>query len=104
MILALQLLLVTCTEIRCLGRLSLDHLIETVTAFLIVPSLELILLMSLFLWHGGFRAIYGDEDLFLLPLCLVQSSHCICTAIECSSSHNELGIQAELDSKVFMKD
>jgi hypothetical protein len=35
---------------------------------------------------------------------LVQSCNGISTTIEGSSSHNELGIQAELDSKVFMKD
>jgi hypothetical protein len=103
-ILALENLLASCSEIRCLRLLSLYHLIETVTAFLIALSLILILLMSLFLWHDGFRAINGDEDLLLLPLFLVQSSDGISTAIEGSSSHNELGIQAELDSKVFMKD
>ena len=103
-ILALEYLLVSCSEIRCLRLLSLYHLIETVTAFLIALSLILILLMSLFLWHDGSRAIYRDEDLFLLPLFLVQSCNGISTTIEGSSSHNELGIQAELDSKVFMKD
>ena len=83
MILALEYLLASCSEIRCLRLLSLYHLIETVTAFLIALSLILILLMTLF---------------------LVQSSDGISTTIEGSSSHYELGIQAELDSKVLMKD
>ena len=103
MILALEYLFASCIEIRCLRLLSLYHLIETVTAFLIALSLILILLMRLFLWHDGFRAINGDEDLLLLPLFLVQSCNGISTAIEGSSSHYELWIQAELDSKVFMK-
>ena len=94
MILALEYLLATCSEIRCLRLLSLYHLIETVTAFLIALSLKLILLMSLFFWHDGSRAINGDEDLFLLPLFLVQSCNGISTTIEYSSSHYELGIQA----------